>query len=76
MADNVFDMERGPTIETLARLLDGIDECKRLGFVKVDEGVLHLTVSGLGFLLRVRARDVTSVAEAFAAGYDCAKEDG
>jgi len=49
-------------------------ECKRLGFVYEDEqGVLSLSFAGLGYLLLVRAQNVTSPAEAFAAGYQCAR---
>ncbi|HTM81581.1 hypothetical protein [Asticcacaulis sp.] len=48
----------------------------RLGFVYENEqGVIALSSAGLGFLVYVRARDITSVAEAFAAGYQAAAEE-
>lgn len=77
MSDNVFGIESARTLDGLARALGGIAECKRLGFAFEDEnGVMRLSVAGMGYLLRVAAVDVTSLAEAFAAGYACAKEDG
>jgi hypothetical protein len=36
---------------------------------------MSLSTAGLGFLLSVRARNITSVAEAFAAGYECAVDE-
>jgi hypothetical protein len=36
---------------------------------------MSLSVAGLGYLLFVKARDITRVAEAFAAGYQCAAEE-
>ena len=70
---NTFDFETGPQIEALSKSLGGIDECKRLGFVCEDEqGIVSLSAAGLGYLLYVQARGITSTAEAFAAGRECA----
>jgi hypothetical protein len=77
MFENTFDIESVRQIETLAKSLGGLPECKRLGFIYEDQqGVMSISVAGLGYLLLVRARGVTSTAEAFAAGYQCAKEEG
>jgi hypothetical protein len=76
MSENTFDIESVCQIEALSKDLGGIAECKRLGFVFTDEkGIMYLTVAGLGYLLYVKARDITSVAEAFASGYLCAVEE-
>jgi hypothetical protein len=75
MSDNVFDIGSHRTVETLIRELGGLDECRRLGFVFKDEnGVMSLSTAGLGYLLFVKGRGITGVAEAFAAGYQCAAE--
>ena len=36
---------------------------------------MSLSVAGLGYLLFVKARNVTSLAEAFAEGYQCAHDE-
>jgi hypothetical protein len=75
MPDNVFDIEHHRPLETLIRELGGLAECKRLGFVFEDENkVMSLSTAGMGYLLFVKARGVTSLAETFAAGYECAGE--
>jgi len=75
MSDNVFDIESLQTLEGLSKLLGGLDECKRLGFVFEDEHkIMSLSHAGLGYLLFVKARDITDPAEAYAAGYQCAGE--
>jgi hypothetical protein len=75
MSDNVFDIQTHRTVEALTRELGSLDECRRLGFVCEDENqIISLTTAGLGYLLFVKARDITGVAEAFAAGYQCAAE--
>ena len=67
--NNIFDFNSLPQIERLKDLLGGLDECKRLGFIHVDEQEIQsLSTAGMGFLLYVVARNVTSLAEAFAAG--------
>jgi hypothetical protein len=77
LSENTFDIESVRQIETLTKSLGGLAACKRLGFIFEDEqGVMSLSVAGLGYLLYVRAGSVKNLAEAFAAGYQCAKEDG
>jgi len=52
----------------------GLAECKRLGFIVEDEhGTMSLSSVGVGYLLHLRAGGVASPAEAFAAGYQCAR---
>jgi hypothetical protein len=76
MSGNTFDIETIRQLKSLSKSLGGLTECKRLGFVYEDDnGVLSLSSAGLGYLLSVRARNVTSVAEAFAAGYQCAHDE-
>lgn len=76
MSDNTYDIDSVRQIELLKQSLGGLAECKRLGFVFEDEqGVMSLSVAGLGFLLSVKARGITSLAEAFAAGYECAHDE-
>ena len=76
MHDNTFDIESVRQIESLAKSLGGLKECKRLGFIHEDgQGVMSLSVAGQGYLLFVKATGVTSLAEAFAAGYQCAHEE-
>ena len=76
MTENAFDIEHVRQIDALAESLGGLAECKRLGFVVADEpGIMGLTAAGLGYLLYVRARGITRVAEAFAAGYECASDE-
>ena len=76
MSGNIFDIESVRPIEALAECLGGIAECKRLGFIFEDgDGVMSLSPAGLGYLLFVNAPGITSPAEAFAAGYQCAKDE-
>jgi hypothetical protein len=76
MSGNTFDIESVCQIESLAESVGGLAECKRLGFISEDErGIMSLSVAGLGYLLFVKARDVTSLAEAFAGGYQCAHDE-
>ena len=76
MSDNVFDIGTLRPLEALIRELGGLDECKRLGFVCEDENkIMSLSTAGLGYLLFVKAAGITGVAEAFAAGYQCAAEE-
>jgi len=76
MSDNVFDIESHRPLETLIQELGGLDECRRLGYVFEDENkIMSLSTAGLGYLLFVKARGITGVAEAFAAGYQCAAEE-
>lgn len=76
MSENTFDIESVRQIEALTQELGGLTECKRLGFIFADEqGVMSLSVAGLGYLLYVKARGVKSLAEAFAEGYQCARDE-
>jgi hypothetical protein len=76
MSDNVFDIGSHRPLETLIKELGSLDECRRLGFVFEDENkIMSLSTAGLGYLLFVKARDITDVAEAFAAGYRCTAEE-
>jgi hypothetical protein len=76
MSDNVFDIGTHRPLETLIKELGGLDECRRLGFVFEDENrIMSLSAAGLGYLLFVKASSITGVAEAFAAGYQCAAEE-
>jgi hypothetical protein len=76
MSENTFDIDSVRQIEALAKSLGGLAECKRLGFIFEDaQGIMSLSVAGLGYLLFVKARDVTSPAEAFAEGYQCAHDE-
>ncbi|MGB9067369.1 MAG: hypothetical protein WCC21_02260 [Candidatus Acidiferrales bacterium] len=73
---NTFDFETMAQIEALSKELGGLGECKRLGFIVEDEqGITGLTVAGLGYLLYVRAGAIRTLAEAFAAGFQCAHEE-
>ncbi|UDF04075.1 hypothetical protein [Asticcacaulis sp. AND118] len=68
------DFQNLHQIEKLHRAL-GDAECRRLGFVIDDDrDVATLTTAGLGFLIATDAQGVSTVAEAFAAGYQCAAE--
>ena len=76
MSENTFDIDSVAQIESLVKSLGSLAECKRLGFIFEDkQGIMSLSVAGLGYLLFVKARDVTSPAEAFAAGYLCAHDE-
>jgi hypothetical protein len=76
MSENAFDIETVRQIEALAKSLVGLAACKRLGFIFEDgQGTMSLSVAGLGYLPFVKARDVTSLAEAFAEGYQCAHDE-
>ena len=74
--NNAFDFETMRHLDVLAKSLGGLDECKRLGFVHEDkQGVMSVSAAGLGYLLYVRARGITSLAEAFAAGREYALDE-
>jgi hypothetical protein len=75
MSDNVFDIGTHRPLDTLIRELGELEECRRLGFVFEEENrIMSLSQAGIGYLLFVKAAGVTGVAEAFAAGYQCAAE--
>ena len=75
MSQNAFDIDSVRQLGVLIREL-GLEECKRLHFVYEDkQGVMSLSPVGLGYLLFVKAGDVTSLAGAFAAGLECAFDE-
>jgi hypothetical protein len=75
MAQNAFDIDSVRQLGVLIKEL-GLEECKRLDFVYEDkQGVMSLSTAGLGYLLFVKAADVTSLAGAFAAGRECAFDE-
>lgn len=60
----------------LAESVGGLAAAKCLGFIfEDDQGVMSLSAAGLGYRLFIEAADITSLAEAFAAGYRCAKDE-
>jgi hypothetical protein len=72
---NVYDIDYHPQIAKLERQL-GRAECMRLGYLmEDDEGIVRVTVAGYGYLLYTGCLDIRTVAEAFAAGYQCAREE-
>jgi hypothetical protein len=76
MSDNVFDIATHRPLDALIKELGGLDECRRLGFVFEDENkIMSLSTAGMGYLCFVKAAGMTSVAEAFAAGYQCRAEE-
>jgi hypothetical protein len=73
MPNNVFEIDTLRPLNKLVSLLGSLEECKRLGFVFEDEHkIMSLSHAGMGYLLFVEAAGVTELAEAFAAGYQCA----
>jgi hypothetical protein len=74
MANGVIDFQNMQQIEKLRGAL-GDEECRRLGFLFDDDrGITTLSTAGFGYLIFVEAAGVTSLPEAFAAGYQCAAE--
>lgn len=64
-------------MQQIQRLVDrlGEAECKRLGFlVDDDRGVATLTTAGMGYRIDIQAAGIRNLAEAYAAGYQCAAE--
>lgn len=71
---NVLDFQNMHQIQTLVDRL-GEATCKRLGFLSEDDrGVATLTTAGLGYLIDIEAQGIDNLAEAYAAGYQCAAE--
>ncbi len=72
----MYDPDDHKTIESLIEKVGSKEECLRLGFIdKDDNETLYISTAGLGYLLHVVARDVNSLAEAYAAGFDAAYEE-
>ena len=73
MTQDVLNFDHLRQLDKLKETVGGLDECKRLGFVHIDEqGIQSLSPAGLGFLLFVVAGDVKTLPEAFAAGWQSA----
>ena len=76
---NVFAYENAPQLESLVQKLGSIDDCARLGFVtNREDGIWHLSAVGLGYLLylaQVEDEGSLEIAQAFAAGFECADSD-
>ena len=65
----MHDPEEHKTINKLLNLFSE-QECLRLDFlVKNDNQTLGVTIVGTGFLLDIEARNVTTLHEAYAAGF-------
>lgn len=70
----VIDFQNMQQIQRLVDIL-GESESKRLGFLTDDERcVATLTIAGMGYLIDIQAAGITSVAEAYAAGFQQAAE--
>jgi hypothetical protein len=70
MTQDVLNFDHLRQLDTLKETVGGLEECKRLGFVHIDEqGLQSLSPVGLGFLLFIVASDVKTLPEAFAAGW-------
>lgn len=67
----MYDPDHHKTIEALIDRVGSKDEGLRLGFIgKDDNETLFLTAAGMGYLLDVGAREIGTVAEAYAAGFE------
>lgn len=74
--DNIFAFDHLRQVEKLIESVGSIDECKRLGFVHVDEqGVQSLSAVGMGYLLYIASGHVSTLAESFAAGWQAATDE-
>lgn len=76
---NVFDYETAPQLESLVQKVGSIEECGRLGFVtNREDGIWHLSAVGLGYLLylaKIDSEGSPAMAQAFAAGFECATDN-
>jgi len=76
---NGFDYESAPQLEVLIQKMGSIEKCSRLGFVtNREDGIWHLSTVGLGYLLylaQINSDGSPEVAQAFAAGFECAAEN-
>lgn len=74
--NNVFTFDHMRQIEKLVEAAGSLDKCKELSFIHVDEqGVQSLSPVGLGFLLYVATGHASTMAEAFAAGWQAAADE-
>ena len=54
----------------MIRHIGSQEECLRLGFLsKDDNATLHLSPSGMGYLIDVVASEITALPDVYAAGY-------
>lgn len=75
MTQDVLNFDHLRQLDKLKEIVGGLEECKRLGFVHIDEqGIQSLSPVGLGFLIFVVAGDVKTLPEAFAAGWQAATD--
>jgi len=66
----MYDPDHHKIIGSLIDRVGSKEECLRLGFLgKDDNETLFLTAAGFGYLLDVGAREIDTIAEAYAAGF-------
>lgn len=76
MTRDILAFDHLRQLEKLKEIVGGLDECKRLGFIHVDgQGVQDLSAAGMGFLLYVATGSASTLAEAFAAGWQTAADE-
>lgn len=76
MTRDILAFDHLRQLEKLKEIVGGLDECKRLGFIHVDgQGVQGLSAAGMGFLLYVATGSASTLAEAFAAGWQAASDE-
>lgn len=76
MTQDILAFDHLRQLEKLKEFVGGLEECKRLGFVHVDEqGIQSMSPVGLGFLLYVVAGEIKTLPEAFAAGWQVRAEE-
>jgi len=74
MSGKAVDFDHMHQVEALRHRL-GDAECRRLGFIADDErGVTVVSAAGFGFLIYLAYEGTQSIAQAFAAGYQCAAD--
>ena len=66
----MYDEDHHRTIVQLISHIGNQEECLRLGFLSRDDNAtLHLSPAGMGYLIDVVAGDITTLPDAYAAGY-------
>ena len=66
----MYDEDHHKTIAQLISRIGSQEECLQLGFLaKDDNATLHLSPAGVGYLIDVVASDITTLPDAYAAGY-------
>ena len=67
----MYDPDNHKIIASLIEKVGDAKECLRLGLlVKNDNETLFASTAGMGYLLQVEAKDVNTLAEAYAAGFE------